>query len=168
MTIRSRRAVASPDPTIDVSTDNTDRNSTALTSLEHLFGVLSEGELLDLLRLGALDHFVNVDALQMDILRGDVTDFNNLVGLNKGNLCVLGHGLVEVVHSAAELAVAQLVGLVDFDQSVVTVDSLFQDVLLAVEFASFFRFRHFGDGTILVVAYGEFTSLHWRYQHIRL
>lgn len=97
----------------------------------------------------------------MDVLGSDLTDLDNLIRLDNGDLGVLGHGFVEVVHSHAESAVTKLVSLVDLDESVITEDRLFQNVLLAVEFPGFLWFRHFCDGTILVVAYGELTSLHY-------
>lgn len=135
-------------------------DGSSLTSLEHLVGVLSKCEFLDLLLLRALDDLVDVDTLQMDTFRIDVPDFDDMVGLNEGTLRVLGHGLVEVVHGAAELAVTQLVGLVRLDQRVVAVDRFFQDVLLAVEFARFLGFRHLRHGAVLVVADGEFAGLY--------
>lgn len=136
-------------------------NYLRLTAFEHRIRIFGENELLNLLFHGALDDLVDVDALQMDVLGSDLTDLDNLIRLDNGDLGVLGHGFVEVVHSHAESAVTKLVSLVDLDESVITEDRLFQNVLLAVEFPGFLWFRHFCDGTILVVAYGELTSLHY-------
>jgi hypothetical protein len=96
----------------------------------------------------------------MDLLGCDLADLDNVVGFDDGVLCVLGHGLVEVVLGLAELAVAEPVGLVDLDQCVVTEDGFFQDVSLAVEFAGFLGFRVFCNRAVLVVADGEFTGLY--------
>lgn len=132
-----------------------------LTSLEHLVGVLGESELLDLLLAGALDDLVDVDALEVDALGVDLANFDDVVGLDDGVLGVLGHGLVEVVHGLAELAVTELVGLVDLNQGVVTENRFFQDVFLAVEFAFFLGGVLDSDATVLVVTNGEFTRLHY-------
>lgn len=132
-----------------------------LTSLEHLVGVLGESELLDLLLAGALDDLVDVDALEVDALGVDLANFDDVVGLDDGVLGVLGHGLVEVVHGLAELAVTELVGLVDLNQGVVTENRFFQDVFLSVEFAFFLGGVLDSDATVLVVTNGEFTRLHY-------
>jgi hypothetical protein len=129
------------------------------TSLEHLAGILGEGELLNHGLFRALDNLVDVDALQVDFLGRQLANLDNVVGLDDSVLGVLSHGLVEVVHGLAELAVTELVGLVDTDQSVVAENRLFQEIVLAVELPDFLGFRVFLDGTIFVVTDGEFTSL---------
>lgn len=132
------------------------------TSSEHLTGVLGVGNLLNLSLSVALDDSVDVDALQVDVLGSNLANLDNVIGLNESNLGVLGHGLVEVVLSLAELAVAKTIGLVDLNQSVVTVDRFFQKELLAVENTSFLGLGHLGHRAILVVTNGKFTGLNYR------
>lgn len=95
----------------------------------------------------------------MDFLGRQLANLNNVVGLDDGVLGVLSHGLVEVVHGLAELAVTEFVGLVDTDQSVVAENGFFQKVVLAVELPDFLGFRVFLDGAIFVVTDGQFTRL---------
>lgn len=133
----------------------------AVTTSKHLAGVLGVNNLVELLLLGALDDSIDVDTLEVDVLGSDLTNLNNVVSLNDGVLGVLAHGLVEVVLRHAELTVAQTIGLVGLNQSVVTIDRFFQNERLAVEDTSLLGLGHFSHSTILVIPNGEFTSLHY-------
>lgn len=119
---------------------------------------LAEGGLLDLLGFGALDHSIDVDALDVDVVGLDLANLDNVIGLDNGVLGVLGHGLVEVVLGRAELAVTEAVGTVDSDECHISEDSLLHDIALAVEFSGLLRLGADGDGTIGVVADRNLTG----------
>ncbi|KAI6751388.1 hypothetical protein HG531_006084 [Fusarium graminearum] len=122
-------------------------------------GVLGKGVLLDRLLLGALNDTLDVDAGQMDSLRGDLTGLDDVLGLDNGHLCVAAHGTVEVVCSKTELAVAKLVGLVGLDEGVVTVNALLKKVRLALEDLDVLGLRVDIRRTVGLVAERELAGL---------
>ena len=93
-------------------------------------------ESLDLLFLGALDHLLDIDTLEVDLFGRDLV--HDLVSFHNRHLCVLAHGLIEVVLGFSECAVAESVCFCDFDECIVPIDGFFHHVCLAVEFASLF------------------------------
>ena len=133
-------------------------------SLLLLLGALIEHRALNLLALCALNHALDVDALEVDVLWSDLAVLDDLVGLDNGDLCVLAHGFVEVVLRFAELAVAEAVGFGDLNKGVVAEYGFFEDVGFTVELAGLFRRGHLGNGAVGVVANGEFTRLYWACQ----
>jgi hypothetical protein len=120
---------------------------------------LVEDRALNLLAFCALDDPLDVDALQVDILRSNLSILNDLIGLDDRDLCILAHSLVEIVLCLAELAVTETIGFGDLNEGVVSEDRFFENVGFAVEFAGLLGRSHLGDSAIGVVADWKLTGL---------
>lgn len=121
--------------------------------------VLAKGKLFNVLGSGALDDTLDVDAGQMNGLGRNLTGLDNVLGLNDGHLGVAAHGAVEVVGGEAELAIAELVGLVGLDKGIVASDAVLEEIGLAVEDLDVLGVRVLGGGTVGVVLEGKFSGL---------
>ena len=78
---------------------------------------------------------VHIDAGQMDVVRRDLADLDNLLHFHDADLARSGCGRVEVARRQAELQIAALVGAVCLDQRHVGHQRALHHIGLAVELA---------------------------------
>ena len=107
-----------------------------------------------------LDHAVDVDARDVDGIRLDTADVDDVLGLDDCDFGVARHGAVEVLRAEAELHVAEAVRFVRFDEGVVALDAFFHDVAFACEDLDVSWCRVLRDGAVAVVSQGELAGLH--------
>lgn len=102
---------------------------------------------------------MNVDSREVDLIGLDVSRLDNLLDLSNGDLGCCGHGWVEVSGCVSEDEVSSGVGLVGFDEGVVTSDGGFQGKLSSVEGADFAGVALDSNGFVSVVLDGESSFL---------
>src|SRR5690606_21578737 len=91
-----------------------------------------------------VDDAVDVDARQVDLVRVDRADLDDLLDLGHADLAGHGAGRVEVARGLAEHQVAGRVGLPRLDQGHVGHQRSLQHVVLAVELAGLLALGHHG------------------------